>query len=107
MLDERLKAWEHIYPTRASILSKYSPRTVIDRFSINGPHGSHICVVHQKPPFQPQDVAAADGKMDIESMRQGMKQRLIVADYLHSDCYTLVCPLPTLIQDKVLTLKQT
>jgi hypothetical protein len=46
----RLNACEHIYPTRASILSKYSPRTVINRFSINGPHESHICVVHQSPP---------------------------------------------------------
>jgi hypothetical protein len=33
VVDERLKACEHIYPTRASILSKYSPRTVIGRFS--------------------------------------------------------------------------
>ena len=63
VVDERLKACERIYPTRASILSKYSPRMVIGRFS-SPSRLSHLRCP-SKHPFQPQDAAAADGKMDM------------------------------------------
>ena len=63
-------------------------RKLLDHFYIQGPHGLHICLVHE-----PLGVSAdlllkmtPGHVMSLDDMKPGIRQLLVVLDFLHSEC---------------------
>ncbi|KAJ5958047.1 uncharacterized protein N7479_005197 [Penicillium vulpinum] len=86
VVDHMLKTYGRLHPPKLYQQSECPLHKVSDRFSIKGPRGPHICVVHEGPPLEPGQMHLGD-KLDIESMRSTMKQMLVLVDFLHTDCY--------------------
>ena len=86
VVDHMLRTYGRIHPPKLYQESKCPLHEVRDRFSIKGPRGRHICVVHEAPSLDPEQVHAGD-KLDLDSVRSTMKQMLIMMDFLHTDCY--------------------
>ncbi|KAJ6185341.1 hypothetical protein N7519_006642 [Penicillium mononematosum] len=86
VVDHMLKTYGRIHPPKLYQESKCPLHEVRDRFGIKGPRGPHICVVHEAPSLDPEQVHAGD-KLDLDSVRSTMKQMLIMVDFLHTDCY--------------------
>ncbi|KGO76091.1 hypothetical protein PITC_006340 [Penicillium italicum] len=63
-------------------------RTLLDHFHIQGPHGRHICLVHE-PLGTSADVLVkmSPGQvMTLDDMKPGIRQLLVALDFLHSEC---------------------
>lgn len=86
VVDHMLKTYGRVHPPKTYQQSECPLHEVSDRFPIKGPRGPHICVVHEAPSLDPEQMHSGD-KMDLESMRSTMKQMLIMMDFLHTDCY--------------------
>lgn len=86
VVDHMLKTYGRVHPPKVYQQSECPLHEVSDRFTIKGPRGSHICVVHEAPSLDTEQMHAGD-KMDLESVRSTMKQMLIMMDFLHTDCY--------------------
>ncbi|KAJ5837107.1 hypothetical protein N7447_003133 [Penicillium robsamsonii] len=86
VVDHMLKTYGRVYPPKSYQQSECPFHEVSDRFSIKSPRGPHICVVHEGPPIDPEQLHTGD-KLDLESMRSTMKQILVMMDFLHTDCY--------------------
>ncbi|KAJ5512052.1 hypothetical protein N7463_001604 [Penicillium fimorum] len=86
VVDHMLKTYGRVHPPKPYEQSKCPLHEVSDRFSIKSPRGLHICVVHEGPPIDPEQMHPVD-KMNLESMRSTMKQMLVMMDFLHTDCY--------------------
>ncbi|KAJ5443027.1 hypothetical protein N7445_004778 [Penicillium cf. griseofulvum] len=86
VVDHMLKDYGRIHPPKLYQPNKCPLHEVSDRFSIKGPRGPHICVVHGAPEIDPEQVHSGD-KTGLESMRSTVKQMLILMDFLPTDCY--------------------
>ncbi|KAJ9213843.1 hypothetical protein DTO166G4_4622 [Paecilomyces variotii] len=66
-------------------------RKLLDHFYIQGPHGRHICLVHE-PLGMSADllVKMSPGQaMTLDQMKPGIRQLLIALDFLHSECHII------------------
>lgn len=64
-------------------------RKLLDHFDIEGPHGRHVCLVHE-PHGTSADflVKMFPGHaMTLDDMKPGIRQLLIALDFLHSECH--------------------
>ncbi|KAJ5365979.1 hypothetical protein N7517_008865 [Penicillium concentricum] len=86
VVDHMLKTYGWVHPPKPYEQSECPLHEVSDRFPIKGPRGPHICVVHEGPPIDPDQMHLGE-KMDLESIRSTMKQMLVMMDFLHTDCY--------------------
>ncbi|OQE35477.1 hypothetical protein PENCOP_c013G05072 [Penicillium coprophilum] len=86
VVDHMLKAYGRLHPPKSYDKSECPLHEVSDHFHVKGSRGCHICVVHEGPSIDPEQMHSGD-KMDLESMRSTMKQLLIMMDFLHTDCY--------------------
>ena len=86
VVDHMLKAYGRIHPPKQYQQNECPLHEVTDRFPIKGPRGPHICVVHEAPQIDPEQMHS-DDKLGLEAMRSTIKQMLILMDFLHTDCY--------------------
>ncbi|QQK43614.1 Serine/threonine-protein kinase DCLK [Penicillium digitatum] len=86
VVDHLLKTYGQVHPPTLYQQSECPLHEVSDRFLLQGSRGPYICVVHEAPSLDPQQMHSGD-KMDLESMRSTMQQTLILMDFLHTDCY--------------------
>ncbi|GMF80974.1 unnamed protein product [Aspergillus oryzae] len=66
-------------------------RKLLDHFDIEGPHGRHVCLVHE-PHGTSADflVKMFPGHaMTLDDMKPGIRQLLIALDFLHSECHII------------------
>lgn len=66
-------------------------RKLLDHFYIQGPHGPHICLVHE-PLGMSADflVKMSPGQtMTLDDMKPGIRQLLVALDFLHSECHII------------------
>ncbi|KAE8152354.1 U4/U6 small nuclear ribonucleo protein PRP4 [Aspergillus avenaceus] len=63
-------------------------RKLYDHFSIKGPNGQHVCLVHEPLGMTANDVLSwRPGKvMNLGSMKACIRQLLVALDFLHSVC---------------------
>lgn len=85
VVENVLKAYGRVHSPQNYPRNEYPFRKVIDRFVIKGTEGKHICIVHEAPSLESNQMGS-DTKMDLESMRVSIRQLLILLDYLHTDC---------------------
>lgn len=86
VVEHVLKTYGRLHPPPVFRKEDCPLHQVKDRFTIEGPHGPHICVVHEAPDMDLEQMHSGE-KLDIESIRSTMKQMLIMLDFLHTDCY--------------------
>ncbi|KAJ5146519.1 uncharacterized protein N7515_001083 [Penicillium bovifimosum] len=86
VVDYMLNTYGRIHPPKLYNQLECPLYEVSDRFTMKGPQGSHICVVHEAPSMDPEQVHAGDHH-DLGLIRSTMKQMLIMLDFLHTDCY--------------------
>lgn len=86
VVDHMLKSYGRLNPPKTYQQSECPLHEVSDRFSIKGPRGPHICVVHEAPSLDPGQMHAGD-KLDLKSTKSTIKQLLVMLDFLHTDCY--------------------
>ncbi|CDM29770.1 Protein kinase-like domain [Penicillium roqueforti FM164] len=86
VVDHMLKSYGRLNPPKTYQQSECPLHEVSDRFSIEGPRGPHICVVHEAPSLDPGQMHAGD-KLDLKSTKSTIKQLLVMLDFLHTDCY--------------------
>lgn len=66
-------------------------RKLLSHFYIQGPHGRHICLVHE-PLGTIADVLVkmSPGRiMTLSDMKPGIRQLLVALDFLHSECHIM------------------
>lgn len=66
-------------------------RQLIDHFFIQGPHGRHICLVHE-PLGTSADVLVKMSPghvMTLDDMKPAIRQLLVALDFLHSECHII------------------
>ncbi|KAJ5795294.1 hypothetical protein N7457_001893 [Penicillium paradoxum] len=86
VVDYMLKTYGRIHPPPVYQQQMCPLHKVSDRFLIEGPHGPHICVVHEAPAMDTEQMHSGE-KLDLGSIRSTMKQMLLMMDFLHTDCY--------------------
>ncbi|PIG79648.1 hypothetical protein AARAC_001471 [Aspergillus arachidicola] len=84
-----------IYKQINGVGTKHPGRNVIckllDHFDIQGPHGRHVCLVHQ-PLGTNADVLvkmSPGHAMILDDMKPGIRQLLVALDFLHSECHII------------------
>jgi len=66
-------------------------RKLLDHFYIQGPHGRHVCLVHE-PLGVSADVLmkmSPGHVMTLDDMKPGIRQLLVALDFLHSECHII------------------
>ncbi|KAF7620965.1 hypothetical protein AFLA_006258 [Aspergillus flavus NRRL3357] len=66
-------------------------RKLLDHFDIEGPHGRHVCLVHE-PLGTSADFLVKMFRghaMTLDDMKPGIRQLLIALDFLHSECHII------------------
>ncbi|PYI34792.1 U4/U6 small nuclear ribonucleo protein PRP4 [Aspergillus indologenus CBS 114.80] len=84
--DDELKIYNRLNSVELEHPGKRFIRRLFDHFIITGPHGQHICLVHE-----PLGISASEllewipGKtMTLEDMKVCIRQLLVLLDFLHS-----------------------
>ncbi|PYI01188.1 U4/U6 small nuclear ribonucleo protein PRP4 [Aspergillus sclerotiicarbonarius CBS 121057] len=84
--DDELNIYRHLNSVEVEHPGKRFIRKLFDHFIITGPHGQHICLVHE-----PLGISASEllewipGKaVTLEDMKVCIRQLLVVLDFLHS-----------------------
>ncbi|KAE8137298.1 kinase-like domain-containing protein [Aspergillus pseudotamarii] len=85
----------HIYKHMDMVETKHPGRNflrkLLDHFYIQGPHGRHVCLVHE-PLGTSADVLVKMSPghvMTLDDMKPGIRQLLIALDFLHSECHII------------------
>ena len=66
-------------------------RKLLDHFYIQGPHGRHVCLVHE-PLGTSTDILvklSPGNKMTLDAMKPAIRQLLVALDFLHSECHII------------------
>ncbi|OQE14604.1 hypothetical protein PENSTE_c034G08243 [Penicillium steckii] len=79
---QHMNSFESKHPGRNFV------RKLVDHFYVQGPHGRHICLVHEPLGMNMDDVLKflSKQKMTLEDMKPCIRQLLGALDYLHSEC---------------------
>ncbi|KAI2678068.1 hypothetical protein DTO013E5_3247 [Penicillium roqueforti] len=89
--ERELHIYEHMNLVETNHPGRNFVRKLIDHFYIQGPHGRHICFVHE-PLGTSTDILVkmfSGHKMSLDEMKPGIRQLLIALDFLHSECHII------------------
>ncbi|PYH89999.1 U4/U6 small nuclear ribonucleo protein PRP4 [Aspergillus ellipticus CBS 707.79] len=85
--NRELDIYNHITSVEADHPGKDFIRKLLDHFSIKGPHGDHVCLVHEPLGISANQLLRnyIPGRtMTLEEMKPCIRQLLIAVDFLHS-----------------------
>lgn len=82
---------EHISTANPSHRGRSIIRTLLDSFEIQGPEGSHPCLVYppMREPMSMYQQRFDDGKMPLPLIKTYIRALLTGLDYLHKNCRTV------------------
>ncbi|OJJ49864.1 hypothetical protein ASPZODRAFT_59299 [Penicilliopsis zonata CBS 506.65] len=89
--ERELDIYKHIDSVETRHPGRNLIRKLLDHFYIQGPHGRHVCLVHE-PLGTSADllVKTFPGQtMTLDDMKPGIRQILVALDYLHSECHVI------------------
>ncbi|KAJ5789229.1 uncharacterized protein N7518_006240 [Penicillium psychrosexuale] len=89
--ERELHIYEHMNLVETNHPGRNFVRKLIDHFYIQGPHGPHICFVHE-PLGTSTDILVKmfpGHKMSLDEMKPGIRQLLVALDFLHSECHII------------------
>ncbi|KAJ5239206.1 kinase-like domain-containing protein [Penicillium chermesinum] len=87
-LERELRIYKHMNMVETRHPGRNFIRKLLDHFYIQGPHGRHICLVHE-PLGTTTDVLLKmfpGHVMTLDDMKPGIRQLLVALDFLHSEC---------------------
>ncbi|RMZ83123.1 hypothetical protein DV738_g1264, partial [Chaetothyriales sp. CBS 135597] len=87
-LERELDIYKHMNAVEVEHPGRNLIRKLLDHFYIQGPHGRHICLVHE-PLGTSADLLLktySGHVMSVDEMKPGIRQLLIALDFLHSGC---------------------
>lgn len=89
--ERELQIYKHMNQVESTHPGRNFIRQLLDHFYIQGPHGRHVCLVHE-PLGMSADllVKLSPGQaMTLDAMKAGIRQLLIALDFLHSECHII------------------
>lgn len=89
--ERELRIYKHIESVETNHPGRNFIRKLLDHFWIQGPHGRHVCLVHE-PLGTSADVLmklTPGHVMTLDDMKPGIRQLLIALDFLHSECHII------------------
>ncbi|KAJ5559284.1 hypothetical protein N7535_009512 [Penicillium sp. DV-2018c] len=89
--ERELDIYKHINSEGTRHPGRNFVRKLLDHFYIQGPHGRHVCLVHE-PLGMSADllVRMSPGQvMTLDDMKPGIRQLLVALDFLHSECHII------------------
>lgn len=86
--ERELGIYKHMNSVETRHPGRNFIRKLLDHFGIQGPHGQHVCLVHE-PLGTSADfmVKMCPGQvMTLHDMKPGIRQLLVALVFLHSEC---------------------
>ncbi|KIK04540.1 hypothetical protein K443DRAFT_646938 [Laccaria amethystina LaAM-08-1] len=82
---------KHITAMNKSSPGRHSVRTLLDSFEIEGPHGTHICLVYEplREPIRLLQRRLSKGGYPLDIFKATLLCILSGLDYLHSECHII------------------
>ncbi|KKK13213.1 hypothetical protein ARAM_000564 [Aspergillus rambellii] len=89
--ERELRMYKHMNSVTKKHPGRNFIRKLLDHFYIQGPHGRHICLVHEPLGISADIlVKMSPGHvMSLDDMKPGIRQLLIALDFLHSECHII------------------
>lgn len=89
--ERELHIYKHMDFERSKHPGRDFVRKLLDHFDIQGPHGRHICLVHEPLGTSADFLVKMSPKqaMTLDDMKPGIRQLLVALDFLHSECHVI------------------
>lgn len=90
-LERELRAYERMNSQETTHPGRNFVRKLLDHFYIEGPHGRHICLVHEPLGISADFIIKMfpGQAMSLDGMKPIIRQLLVALDYLHSECHII------------------
>lgn len=84
--NHELSIYDHINSVQSDHPGRRFIRKLFGHFYVNGPHGRHICLVHEPLGMNSSELLKwiPGQAMSLESLKPCIRQLLVVLDFLHS-----------------------
>lgn len=89
--EHELRLMKHITAMNKSSPGRQFVRTLLDSFEIEGPHGTHICLVYEplREPIWLLQRRLSKGGYPLDIFKTTVLCILSGLDYLHSECHVI------------------
>lgn len=92
-VHRELPIYNHLNQIHSNHAGRRCLRKLLDSFEVTGPHGRHLCLVHQPLGMSLYDLQIRarlnDKYITKEILRPSMRQLLAALDYLHRDAHVI------------------
>ncbi|KAJ5121529.1 kinase-like domain-containing protein [Penicillium bovifimosum] len=89
--EQELHIYKHMNLVETKHPGRHFIRKLLDHFYIQGPHGRHICLVHEPLGMSADALLkmSPGHVMTLDDMKPGIRQLLVALDFLHSECHII------------------
>lgn len=89
--ERELHIYKHMDLEKSRHPGRNFIRKLLDHFYIQGPHGQHICLVHEPLGMSADLLVKLSPRqaMTLDDMKPGIRQLLVALDFLHSECHII------------------